>query len=81
MIALGGWRARRGPLLWREGVSSKKQKNALTVSALFPCLRWAPHHHSSLMFRNTFHQTGYLSILNAVGSKPLQLWSTQGAGG
>ena len=31
------------------------------------------------MFRNTFHQTGYLSILNAVGSKPLQLGSADGA--
>ena len=31
------------------------------------------------MFRGTF-QTGYLTVFNAVGSKPLQLWETDGEG-
>jgi len=29
------------------------------------------------MFRGTF-QAGYLTVFNAVGSKPLQLWETDG---
>ena len=29
------------------------------------------------MFRGAF-QTGYLTVFNAVGSKPLQLWETDG---
>jgi hypothetical protein len=29
------------------------------------------------MFRGTF-KTGYLTVFNAVGSKPLQLWETDG---
>jgi Protein of unknown function (DUF667) len=30
------------------------------------------------MFRNTF-QSGFLSILYSIGSKPLQIWDKQGA--
>ena len=29
------------------------------------------------MFRNTF-QSGFLSILYSIGSKPLQIWDKQG---
>lgn len=32
------------------------------------------------MFRNTF-QSGFLSILYSIGSKPLQIWDKQGACG
>ena len=32
---------------------------------------------TDVMFRGTF-QAGYLTVFNAVGSKPLQLWETDG---
>ena len=32
------------------------------------------------MFKNTF-QSGFLSILYSIGSKPLQIWDSQGANG
>ena len=41
------------------------------LSPLPPPLR------GSKMFRGSF-QTGYLTVFNAVGSKPLQLWETDG---
>ena len=34
------------------------------------------HLSQSLMFKNTF-QSGFLSILYSIGSKPLQIWDTQ----
>ena len=47
-------------------------------------LEWSPAWHACRandgerdMFKNTF-QSGFLSILYSIGSKPLQIWDSQG---
>jgi hypothetical protein len=38
---------------------------------------WGPGGGAGKMFKNTF-QSGFLSILYSIGSKPLQIWDKKG---